>query len=151
MVLCSAGVSFGQIASTNKPAAARAQTDIRAVILKLEDANNAARLRGDGKVLSSLYADDFAGVNAVGGKTDKANIVDFYSNDGSVLSVNSTDDVSVRVMTNVALVTARLKYQYNDKMKDREVSWLKYTRVYEKRGTNWMVVAEHFCFTSEPK
>lgn len=129
----------------------RSQSDVRAAILKLEDANHKARLTGDRPVLDSLYADDFAGINAAGGKTDKANILTFYSEDGSVLAVNSTDEVSVRVMTNAVLVTARLKYQYNSKMKDSEINWLRYTRVYEKRGTAWKIVAEHFSFTADPK
>lgn len=150
-ILCFAFTAFGQRVSS-KPAtdSAASQADVRAAILKLEDANHKARLAGDGAVLDLLYADDFAGVNAAGGKSDKTNIVTFYSEDGPVLAVNSTDDVSVRVMTNAVLVTARLKYQYNSKMKDTEVSWLRYTRVYEKRGTAWKIVAEHFSFTAGP-
>ena len=67
-----------------------------------------------------------------------------------MLALSSTDDVSVRVMTNVAIVTARLKYQYNSKMENRNVRWLYYTRVYEKRKIGWQIVAEHFSFTDDP-
>lgn len=151
LVLCFAYTAFGQRLSSNPiNDSVPSQFDVRAAILKLEDANHKARLTGDRPVLDSLYADDFAGINAAGGKTDKANILTFYSEDGSVLAVNSTDEVSVRVMTNAVLVTARLKYQYNSKMKDSEINWLRYTRVYEKRGTAWKIVAEHFSFTADP-
>lgn len=150
ILLMTSCVSLAIGQRTNTSTAAGTQADVRAAILKLEDANNTARVRGDGNVLSSLYADDFAGVNAAGGKTDKENIVSFYSDDGPVLAIHTTDDIFVRVMTNAALVTARLKYQYNDKMEDRSVLWLKYTRVYEKRGNEWKIVAEHFSFAQDP-
>ncbi len=151
LVLWCASTLFGQrIPSKPTTDAASSQSDVRTSILKLEDANHKARLAGDRTVLDSLYADDFTGINAAGGKTDKLNIVDFYTKDGAVLAVSLTDDVSVRVMTNAVLVTARLKYQYNDRMSDQSISWLRYTRVYEKRGTAWRIVAEHFSFTDAP-
>ncbi len=123
----------------------------KAAILKLEDDNSNARLRGDAANLRKLYADDFVGINASGGKTDKANIVDFYSKDGPVLAINSTDDVLVRVMGTAAMVSARLKYQYNSTMENQTVRWLRYSRIYEKRSLGWVVVAEHFSFTDSPE
>lgn len=123
----------------------------KAAILKLEDEMNKARLNGDGAALKRLYADDFAGINAGGGMSDKAGIVNFYSEDGSVIAVHSTDEVSVRVMGGAAVVTARLKYQYNKRMENQSVRWMRYTRIYEKRPSGWVAVGEHYSFTPAPE
>lgn len=80
-------------------------------------------------MLNALYADDFSGVNAAGGKTDRDQIVSFYSDNGPVLSVNKIDDMSVRVIGKAVVVTARLTYQYIEKYDDRKVKWLRYMRV----------------------
>ncbi len=143
------GVSFGQ-KDVLKPAAKETSADVTAAILKLEDAGHTARLSGDAAAFKSLYSDDFAGINAAGGKSDKTNIIEFYADDGAVMAVSATDDVQVRNLTNVAIVTARLKYQYNSKKENRAIRWLRYTRVYEKRSNGWQVVAEHFSFTDDP-
>lgn len=107
-------------------------------------------MKGDKNVLNALYADDFSGVNAAGGKTDRDQIVSFYSDNGPVLSVNKIDDMSVRVIGKAVVVTARLTYQYNEKYDDRKVKWLRYMRVYDKRTVGWQIVAEQFTFTDEP-
>lgn len=144
------GVAFGQRDPALKPTAVETSADVTAAILKLEDANHTARLSGDGAAFKTLYADDFAGINAAGGKSDRANIIEFYADDGAVVAVSATDDVAVRILTNAAIVTARLKYQYNNKKENRATRWLRYTRVYEKRRNGWQVVAEHFSFTDDP-
>lgn len=135
---------------TAKGSKAAHPEDETAAILKLEDEMNKARLNGDGVALKRLYADDFAGINAGGGKSGKAEIVNFYSEDGSVIAVHSTDEVSLRVMGRVAVVTARLKYQYNKRMENQSVRWMRYTRIYEKRPSGWVAVGEHFTFTPAP-
>ena len=128
---------------TAKGSKAAHPEDETAAILKLEDEMNKARLNGDGVALKRLYADDFAGINA--------EIVNFYSEDGSVIAVHSTDEVSLRVMGRVAVVTARLKYQYNKRMENQSVRWMRYTRIYEKRPSGWVAVGEHFTFTPAPE
>lgn len=141
-------VLFAAIAAFSQTAAANA--GVKAAILKLEEANNIAKLKGDAVAIRSLYADDFAGINAGGGKAYKADQIDFYGGDGSVLAICQTDDVSVRVIGKAAIVTARLKYQYNSRMENQNVRWMRYTRIYEQRGTAWVIVAEHFVFTADP-
>lgn len=128
----------------------REENDSKASVLRLEEENLNAELKGDKKVLNALYADDFSGINAAGGKTDRNQIINFYSDSGPVLSINKIDDVSVRVIGKAVVVTARLKYQYNDKYDDRKVNWLRYMRVYDKRAVGWQIVAEQFTFTDEP-
>jgi ketosteroid isomerase-like protein len=142
LALLAAIAAFGQTAAAN--------VDVKTAILKLEDAINTAKLKGDAAAIRSLYADDFVGINAGGGKTSKADQIDFYGGDGSVLAINQTDDVSVRVIGKAAIVTARLKYQYNSRMENQNVRWMRYTRIYEQRGAAWVIVAEHFVFTTDP-
>lgn len=151
LLFCISTFALGQREPTKAlPKGVESAADIKAAIMKLEDANNAARLSGDSAVLKTIYADDFVGINAGGGMTDKTNIVDFYSTDGPVLAINTTDEVVVRPVGTAAIVTARLKYQYNSKMENKNIRWLRYTRVYEKRGSVWQVIAEHFSFTDDP-
>lgn len=137
----------GGVSKGNKVASVEEE---KAAVLKIEDANNKARLRGDASVLGKIYADDFVGINAAGGKTDKANIVRFYSKDGSVMSICKTDEVVVRIMGTAAMVTARLEYQYNKSMDNQAIQWLRYTRIFEKKAGEWVIVAEHFSFTDAP-
>ncbi len=125
--------------------------DDNAAILRIEDEMNKARLSGDGVTLKRLYADDFAGIDARGGITDKFRIVNFYSEDGSVMAIHSTDEVSVRVIGRAAIVTARLKYQYNKRLENQSVRWMRYTRIYEKRPSGWVTIAEQYCFTPAPE
>ena len=141
-------ILFAAIAASGQTAAANA--DIKTAILKLDEANNTAKIKGDATALRTLYADDFVGIDAGGGKSFKADIVDFYGGDGSVMAIHQTDDVSVRVIGKAAIVTARLKYLYNSRMENQNVRWMRYTRIYEQRGTAWVIVAEHFVFTTDP-
>lgn len=152
LTACFTAMAFGQ-----KPAPKQAVTeikkeaDIKAAIIKLEDANNAAVLKGDGATLGALYADDFTGINAAGGKSSKTDMVSFYSSNKTVMAVHATDEVVVRVIDKAVIVTARLKYQYNETYEDRSVKWMRYTRIYARRGAAWLIVAEHYCFTPAPE
>jgi hypothetical protein len=130
----------------NRMSFAKKTTDVKADILSLEQANNKAKIAGNKVTLNQLYADDFAGVNAAGGPSTKADIVDFYGGDGSVMATHSTDDLQIRVFDKTAVVTARLTYKYNDRMQDQTVNKMKYTRIYVFRTGKWQIVAEHFCF-----
>lgn len=141
-------VLFVAIAAIGQTAAANG--DIKTAILKLEDAVSTAKIKGDAAALRTLYADDFAGIAAGGEKSYKADQIDFYAADGSVIAMHQTDDVSVRVIGKAVIVTARLKYQYNARMENQNVRWMRYTRIYEQRGKAWVIVAEHFVFTVDP-
>lgn len=151
-LLALAFVTLGLISTTSgqktKPTSAAA--NVQTAILKLEDDNNRARIAGDAALLKSLYADDFVGIDGGGGDTDKAQIVSFYTEDGPIMALHSTSNVKVRILQNAVVVTALLKYQYNEKYENRNVRWLRYTRIYEKRATGWKVVAEHFTITTDP-
>lgn len=137
--LTSAGLAQKARAGSN-------ENETEKIILALEAENNRAVVAGDGAALEKLYADDFSGVNAAGGFSTKAQIVDFYSSGGAIIAINSSDQTKVRVFDKTAVVTARLKYKYNEKMEDQSVDWLRYTRIYNLRGKNWVVVAEHYSF-----
>lgn len=145
LIICLVFTSFAQ--KTKKPIPIK--IDVKDVILKLEKDNSKAIIDGDKMLLDQLYADDFAGVNAIGGPSDKKNIIDFYATDGSKLEIYETDQMSVRIFDKTAIVTARLKYKYNKTMEFQEIRWLKYSRVYIFRANKWQIVAEHFCFIEE--
>ena len=99
---------------------------------------------GDGASLAKLYADDYVGISAGGTTSIKGDILGFYASDGSVISVHQTDETQIRVFDKTAVVTARLKYKYNKRMENQNVSWMRYTRIYNLRGKDWVIVAEHF-------
>jgi hypothetical protein len=144
LTACFVSAAFAQKANQVSKA-----KNVEKEILRLEEENNRATIAGDRAALERLYADDYAGVDALGGNATKEQILEFYASRGSVVAVNSTDRTTVRVFDKTAVVTARLKYQYNKKMGDQSVSWLRYTRIYVLRGKNWVIVAEHFCFLKE--
>ena len=152
LTVCFAVAAVGQTPKSKQAVTdMRKEADIKAAIIKLEDANNTARLTGDGVALEALYADDFGGINAAGGITSKTQIVRFYSGKKPIVVISATDNVTMRVIDRVVIVTGRLKYQYNETQEDGKVQWLRYTRIYQQRGAQWQIVREHFCFTPAPE
>ena len=118
--------------------------EMEKLLLSLEAENNRAVIAGDGTSLAKLYAEDYVGISAGGTTSTKADILGFYASDGSVIAVHQTDETKVRVFDKTAVVTARLKYKYNKRMENQSVTWMRYTRIYNLRGKDWVVVAEHF-------
>ena len=132
---------FNASAQKAKP---RPDSEAKTVIERLERDNNRARMTADRRTLENLYADEFAGVNARGGATTKAQIVSFYTQTTEdAAKLHETDQTDIRIFGETAIVKARLKYQYRA---DDDIQWLRYTRVYIFRDNRWQVVAEHFCF-----
>ena len=123
--------------------------DFETAISKLEQENSRAVIAGDKASYERLYADDFVGVNASGGKSTKQQMVDFYTSGTPVIAVHETDQTSIRIFDKTAVVTARLKYKYSERVADPRIQWLRYTRIYVLREDRWLIVAEHFCFISE--
>lgn len=122
----------------------RPDAEAKTLLERLEQDNNRARVTADRRTLENLYADEFAGVNARGGATTKAQIVSFYTETKEdAAKLHATDQTDIRVFGETAIVKARLKYQYRA---DGDVQWLRYTRVYVLRANRWQIVAEHFCF-----
>jgi hypothetical protein len=119
--------------------------DVEAAILKLEREDDLATKNGDKIALERLYADDFIGINATGGTSIKKDILTFYAAGGSVLAMNTSDRISVRVFDKTAVVTGRLSFQYNERVpNDRAIYRLRYTKVYLFRSEKWQIVAFHF-------
>jgi hypothetical protein len=139
-------VCFVSAAFAQKAIQIPKQTDVEKTLLELEAENNRATKAGDRVALDRLYADDYSGINAGGGTATKEQILRFYTSGGSVVAVNDTDQTTVRIFDKTAIVTARLKYKYNQRMEDQSVSWMRYTRIYALRDKKWVIVAEHFCF-----
>jgi len=144
VMVCFVSAAFAQKA---KPVSNQAA--VQKTLLALEAENDRATVAGDRASLDRLYADDFSGVDASGGKSTKKQILDFFALDGSVVAINETDETTIRVIGNTAIVTARLKYQNNERVEDQSIQWMRYTRIYTLRGKKWLVIAEHYCFISE--
>ncbi|HEY0427267.1 MAG TPA: nuclear transport factor 2 family protein [Pyrinomonadaceae bacterium] len=127
------------------------QTSAERTLLQLEVETNRATKAGDRKALEQLYADDYSGVNASGALSTKKQILDFYASGGPVMDIPDTDQTTIRVFDKTAIIAARLKYKYNQRMADRSVLWMRYTRIYALRDKNWVIIAKHFCFIGGDK
>lgn len=131
-------------AAQKTPRKANPPVDVKSEILKLEDENNRAILAGDGKSLADLYADDYIGIHAGGGTTDKKYLIEYYSGEGS--AVSESEETTVRVFDKTAVVTAINKYKVRA---EEGISRMRYTRVYVFRNKKWQVVSEHFTFIND--
>lgn len=129
------------VAAQKKPSKTNPAVDVKSEIMKLEDENNRAIIAGDVKAIAKLYADDFIGIHAGGGMTDKKYLIEYYSGNGS--AVSQSEETAVRVFDKTAVVTAINKYKIKaEDAFDR----LRYTRVYVFRDNKWQIVSEHFTF-----
>lgn len=122
-------------------------------ISKLESTLENALLNADRERLNLLYDSDLQTINAAGVTSDKSQLLDYFTLRGVRVAVYSTDELKIRTNEKSAVVTGRLRYQYNHRVRDpnasepdREVKWLRYIRVYEKRKLGWRIVAEQFTF-----
>ncbi len=131
-------------AAQKKPRKANPPVDVKSEIIKLEVENNRAVVAGDGKAIGNLYADDYIGIHAGGGTTDKKYLLNYYSGNGS--AVSESEETTVRVFDKTAVVTAINKYKVRA---EEGISRMRYTRVYVFRNKKWQVVSEHFTFIND--
>jgi ketosteroid isomerase-like protein len=136
-----ATLSISTLAAGQRTANRVADNEKEAILL-LEKQNDRATLSADAKVLDRLYADDFAGTAANGLKTNKELILGAFGPKHNTVKECESDDMQIRVFGTAAIVTARLKYRNSD---EGDPTWMRYTRIYVKRGKNWVVISEHFC------
>lgn len=130
-----------------KPAAKPNDEDVRKAIFALEKENDRAIKVGDKAAIEALYADEFRGTNASGGETTKAQFVSFYGARTKPIAFHDSDQIDVRVFGATAIVRGRLRYQARA---EDTPEWIRYTRVYVLRSSQWQIVAEHYCFIKEP-
>lgn len=134
--------------AAQQPASAASKAAVRSAILALEKENDRAAKVGDKAALDRLYTADFAGTDAIGGTTNKAQFLSFFGDRKEPLVFNDSDLHDVHVLGSAAFVRARLKYQSSP---GGTVSWMRYTRIYALRDGKWLVVSEHYCFDKQSK
>jgi ketosteroid isomerase-like protein len=113
-------------------AAAGTTEDLTAI----EHQRSAAIAAHDTAYLDKLYADDFSGVTATGYSVDKLALLTVFSRDNP--AVFALDDIKVRPLGDVAVVTGRLIGRDKN---NRIVFQSRYMHVYARRDGSWQIVA----------
>ena len=119
-------------------AAAAVPNPVVAEIHAVEAARRRAYLAGDYDAVGRLLADDFFLTNAQGVTRDKKGVIAlFRSGDMRVQSLEF-DDVVVRPLGDVAVVTGRSRAVESFRGEDRSGEQ-RFTRVYVKRDGRWLL------------
>lgn len=114
-------------------------------LMKLEREKDEAKKTGDRVTLDRIYADDFIAWNAKGGVSGKRELLEHFTARGSVYESFKSEDISVRVYGDTAVVTGRISFKYNkEKMKGKDSDQYRYINVYVKRQDAWQIVAAQF-------
>jgi len=120
-------------------------------ILKIHSSLDQAFLKKDAAIFDRVFAEDYVYSNPYGKMMNRAQSLEDlqkeWANTNYKVLTATTDDIKVKVSGNMALVTANwtsttapLKEVNAEPHKDTG----RYTGVYEKRGGNWLLIAEHF-------
>ena len=112
-------------------------------LLRLEREKDKAHQEGDTSALARIYADDYVAVTANGGNTSKKEVLEFFPR-AKVFESHRSEDISVRVFGDTAVVTGLLKRKFYKGTKPGGEDSLRYTNVYVKRAGEWKIVAAHF-------
>lgn len=119
-------------------------------ILAIHASLDNAFLKKEIAVFEKVIAPDYVYSNPTGDKRDRAGNLaeirkDFADTSYKTLGM-TTEEPTVKVMGNTALVTAGWTYTSQGVAPGAEphMDRGRYTGVYEKRNGNWMLVAEHF-------
>jgi acetyl esterase/lipase/ketosteroid isomerase-like protein len=86
--------------------------------------------------LEAIYAPDFSAIFGSGVRFDRAALFDIFRNDDATLRF-STDDLQVRDLGEVALVTGRLTGRKGTEI----VTQQRFTHIYQRRAGAWEIVA----------
>jgi ketosteroid isomerase-like protein len=116
---------------------------VRLELSRLEREKDKAHQQGDTPALARIYADDYMAVTANGGTMFKKEILEFFPG-RSVFESHRSEDISVRVFGETAVVTGLLKRKFIKDAKPGGEDSLRYTNIYVNRGGEWKIVAAQF-------
>jgi ketosteroid isomerase-like protein len=113
-------------------------------LTRLEREKDAAYLHGDKAAIERIYGDDYIGINARGGTSSKKDIIDFITMRGGAYESYSSQDITVRVFGDTAVVTGSYSFKYSKVIEGNDDNQYRYTNIYVKRQAGWQIVAAQF-------
>jgi len=135
-------VVVAQAATRLRSAKPNDQTRTEQKLRQLERDWDAAIVRKDMSTLDRILGADFVYVDSVGDINTRAAVLDGIKNSEAVIEPFETEDVSVRVYGNTAILTGRFAQRATYKGQTFSGQF-RYTDVYVKRGSNWQAVSAH--------
>jgi uncharacterized protein (TIGR02246 family) len=120
-------------------------------ILKIHSALEQGFLKKDAAVFERVLADDYVYSNPSGKMMNRAESLEDlrkeWANTNYKVLTSTTDDIKVKVLGNMALVTSNwtsTTVPVSEANAEPHKDMGRYTGVYEKRGGKWLLIAEHF-------
>jgi ketosteroid isomerase-like protein len=120
------------ILMATSPALAAGEDDLIAI----EKDRSAAIAGHNAAYLEALYADDFAGVTALGYQVNKSELMQVFGRDNPGTKFR-LDDLKAKIMGDVAVVTGRLT---GADSAGKTISQSLYLHVYQKQEGRWRIV-----------
>jgi uncharacterized protein (TIGR02246 family) len=120
------------------------QEPASAEICKLEEESDTAAMAHDGKSLAKLFAEEYQHTNFIGGVTDKAAELRFFTSPDFSLRKAEIDACNVHVYGKDVAVATGINNWIEASYKGTDISGrYRYTTVYVQRDGHWQIVAGH--------
>jgi ketosteroid isomerase-like protein len=119
-----------------------AQQSAEAQLRQLEREWNEAIVKKDFPALERILGDEFVYLDHVGGVNPKADMLRGLKNSEVTIDPFETEDVTVRVFGDTAIVTGRFTQTVRLK-EESATAQFRYTDVYVRRGKSWQAVSAH--------
>jgi ketosteroid isomerase-like protein len=118
------------------------QTRTEQELRQLEREWDTAIVRKDMAKLERILGPDFVYIDSVGGVNPRAALLEGIKKSEAVIEPFETEDVSVRIYGDTAVLTGRFtqKATYKGQIFSGQ---FRYTDVYVKRGSSWQAVSAH--------
>jgi ketosteroid isomerase-like protein len=113
-------------------------------LINLEREKDQAYERGDKAALARIYADDYIAIAANGNNTTKKEVLGIFLVRPNIYETHRSEDISVRVFGDTAIVTGRQKRKFYKDIKLGGEDALRYTNFYVKQQGAWKIVAAQF-------
>ena len=118
------------------------QQPVEQELRRLEREWDNAIVRKDVATINRILSDDFVYIDSVGGVNPKASLLEGIKNSEAVMEPFETEDVSVRIYGDTAVLTGRFTQTATYKGQTFSGQF-RYTDVYVKRANSWRAVAAH--------
>ena len=116
--------------------------DAEKLILRLEQEGREATLKNDVEANDRLLADNWININPDGSVTTKAKLMELLKTSPFKIMAIETDEVTVRVYGDAAVVTGRSTSKRAGQGAGEIVTrQVRFTRVYARRQGRWQVVS----------
>jgi ketosteroid isomerase-like protein len=112
-------------------------------LINLEREKDKAYERGDKAALDRIYADDYIAIAANGNNITKKEVLGIFVRP-NIYETHRSEDISVRVFGDTAIVTGRQKRKFYKDIKPGGEDALRYTNFYVKQQGVWKIVAAQF-------